>query len=76
MHLDVYTKTIYKWVVFCTIGEVFATGCFTFNYRQRYQEKITLFENGAFSKINKLLLVICISERQIERRGSGTSSVG
>ena len=44
-HLDVYTKTtcIYKLVVFCTIGEVFATGCFTFNYRQRYQEKITLF---------------------------------
>jgi hypothetical protein len=32
-----------KSVVFCAIGEVFATGCFTFNYRQRYQEKITLF---------------------------------
>ena len=30
------TKTIYKSVVFCAIGEVFATGCFTFNYRQRY----------------------------------------
>ena len=42
-HLDVYTKTIYKSVVFCAIGEVFATRCFTFNYRQRYQEKITLF---------------------------------
>ena len=35
-------KTIYKSVVFCAIGEVFATGCFTFNYHQRYQEKITL----------------------------------
>ena len=42
-HLDVYTKTIYKSVVFCAIGEVFATGWFTFNYRQRYQEKITLY---------------------------------
>jgi hypothetical protein len=28
------------------------------------------------SKINKLVLVICISERQIERRWSGTSSAG
>jgi hypothetical protein len=34
------------------------------------------FENGAFFKINKLVLVICISERQIERKGSGTSSAG
>ena len=34
------------------------------------------FENGAFSKINKLVLVICISEGQIERRVSGTSSAG
>ena len=38
-HLDVYTQTIYKSVVFSTIGEVFATGCFTFNYRQRYARK-------------------------------------
>jgi hypothetical protein len=28
------------------------------------------------SKINKLVLVICISERHIERRGSGISSAG
>jgi hypothetical protein len=42
-HLDVYAKTIYKSVVFCAIGEVFATGCFTFNYRQRCQEKINLY---------------------------------
>ena len=34
------------------------------------------FENSAFSKINKLVLLICISEQQIERRGSGTSSAG
>ena len=37
--ISMTTKTIYKSVVFCAIGEVFATGCFTFNYRQRYARK-------------------------------------
>ena len=37
--ISMSTKTIYKSVVFCAIGEVFATGCFTFNYRQRYARK-------------------------------------
>jgi hypothetical protein len=57
----------------------------TISYKSNYRSEIQItstsfnlfqFENGAFSKINKLVLVICISERQIERRGSGTSSVG
>ena len=37
--MSIITKTIYKSVVFCAIGKVFATGCFTFNYRQRYARK-------------------------------------
>ena len=43
IHLDVYAKAIYKSIVFYAIGEVFATGCFTFNFNQCYQEKITLY---------------------------------
>ena len=41
--ISMSAKTIYKSVVFGAIDEVFATGCFTFNYRQRYQEKTTLY---------------------------------
>ena len=35
--ISMSTKTIYKSVVFCAIGEVFATGCFTF--AKRYARK-------------------------------------
>jgi hypothetical protein len=63
-YLDVYTKTIYKSVVFCAIGEVFATGCFTFNYRQRYARKDNSVLTPALL-VPDPLLSICRSEIQI-----------
>ena len=62
--MSIITKTIYKSVVFCAIGEVFATGCFTFNYRQRYGRKDSSVLTPALL-VPDPLLSICRSETQI-----------
>ena len=62
--MSIITKTIYKSVVFCAIGEVFATGCFTFNYRQRYGRKDSSVLTPALL-VPDPLLSICRSEIQM-----------